>query len=303
MAKTNTPFLSLDARGSVGESITAQKSSGTTLLRKKPLPTDPYSLAQAYQRWLYEDYAYLWTQQSGIVTAWYRSAGVRFHLTGFQYWMKVMLSTMPDIMGWWRLDEPGGAVAHDSSKYQSDGAIFGAAPQKGVIDFAYYFDGINDRMTFGNPAQLQYNSQRSFVCFFNAPAFTGTIRQLSYSGYDAAPFGGRVILLAGSNDLNVWLKSPGAVVGAIQEPFTPDTWHCLVYTWDGVKIVGYVDGVTTWAPAAFAGPLACTGPLVFGRSPINNFWFKGYLDNVIYYNRVLTLTEIQRWSARRYPPQ
>jgi len=301
MSKTRTPFLSLDAHGSVGGSLTAQQLGSTTLVREKPLPTDPRSLPQAYQRWLYEDYAYLWTQQSSATTAYYRSSGVRFHLTGFQYWMKVMLSTMPDIVGWWRLDEKSGAVAHDSSKYESNGVIIGASPDTLAIDGAYIFDGFNDHITLASPPQMQYNSQRSLVLFFKAPAFTGALRYLIDSGHGVAPFGGRVFLLSASNDMNVWLKNSAGAFGAIQEPFTPDTLHCLCYTWDGTQVVGYMDGVTTWPPGAVVGPLACTNPFSFGSHAAPSHWFDGYLDNIIYYNRVLTLTEIKRWSARRYP--
>ncbi len=61
MAKTNTPFLSLGSQGSVGDTLTSQKRGRDTILRRLPVPTDLYSLPQAYQRWLYQDYAYLWT--------------------------------------------------------------------------------------------------------------------------------------------------------------------------------------------------------------------------------------------------
>lgn len=146
MAKTNTPFFSFGSRGSVGESLTTQKRGRDTVIRQLPLPTDPHSLAQTYQRWLYQDYAYLWTLQSLSTRRQYASDGVRFHLTGFQYWMKYQLTTRLNILAHWKLDNVIAGITPDSSPYANNGTVIGASPVAGIIGPALYFDGINDEV-------------------------------------------------------------------------------------------------------------------------------------------------------------
>lgn len=86
MAKTKTPYFGLGARGSVGQSITAQKKGLVTILRSKPFPTDPRSLPQLAQRQKYRDAVAVWnafTQEEK--QAWH---GVCPGLTGYQCFLR-----------------------------------------------------------------------------------------------------------------------------------------------------------------------------------------------------------------------
>ena len=51
----------------------------------------------------------------------------------------------PSLIGWWKLDEASGTVAHDSSGNGIDGAFTGE-PQwvEGIIGGALQFDGVDD---------------------------------------------------------------------------------------------------------------------------------------------------------------
>lgn len=301
MAKTKTPFLSLGSRGTVGGVLTSQKRGGDTILRKTPIPTDPYSLAQAYQRWDYRDYAYLWTLLSNSEKQIYRTRGSRYHITGFSQWMREQLKTLPDLAGRWHLDEKSGAIAHDSSKQGNNGIIIGASPAKGLIAGAYSFDGLNDNITIPPyPHPLQ---SKSVICFFNAPAFTGSFRYLWDFGYWTPPYGDIAYLNPNNNNATIYLRNTAAVVVSENSiPFTPDQWNCLGYTWDGTTVIYYIKGVPTGTPDALAGTL---GPASYSHylGAQQAIWqpFLGRIDTTIAYIRALDRTEMTRWSKRRYP--
>lgn len=144
MAKTKSPFFGFGSQGSVGESITTQKRGRDTIARRLPVPTDPYTLPQAYQRWLYQDYAYLWTTLSDADKAAYAATGSRHHRTGFQQWMSYALSNLPYILAFYKLDLTSAPIIYDASSYLHNGIRIGTSVTQGRIDSGLYWDGVND---------------------------------------------------------------------------------------------------------------------------------------------------------------
>ena len=301
MAKTKTPFFSMDAHGTLAGSITAQKRDNSTLVRAKPLPAYRYTLLQAYRRWLYFDYAYLWTKQSAATRATYRSYGVRHHLTGFQYWMKYNLTHLPDIAGWWKLDERIGAIAHDSSKNANHGVILGATPVDGIIDGAYSFDGINDVITIPTKPSLDLTSALTLEVFIKRTG-TQTIQPIVTKGTQFGVTSNYYLLIYLNTRLffDFWaggvrytLESIGNIVGS-GEP------RHIVGVYDGNKQLIYSDGYLNNSIVRGALTLnTVPEDLRIGRE--NTSWYKSIADNVILYNRALDPTEILRHSERRYP--
>ena len=76
MSKQKNPLVSLGAKGTVGKTLTFQEHHGVKIARTKPIPAYRYTLPQAYQRWLYEDYAHYWTEQNEATRRLYAAAGV-----------------------------------------------------------------------------------------------------------------------------------------------------------------------------------------------------------------------------------
>lgn len=301
MSKTKTPFLSLGSSGTVGGVLTSQKSSGVTILRSTPKPTDPYSLAQAYQRWDYRDYAYLWTLLTNSQKQVYRTRASRYHITGFSLWMREHLKDLPDLAGRWHLDEKTGAIAHDSSRNLNHAVIIGATPTTGLIDGAFSFDGLNDGLNCGIRPSLINLTAKSVLFFFKAPAFTGTVQVLYYAGYWEAPYGDRIRLWAASNQIVISLRDPTGALVARNMPFTPNEWTSIGYSWDGTTVIFIKDGVEVAPSMAFAGPLACSAVgTFFGYRPTTE-WYGGLLDHPTIWNRAIDLTEAKRHSERRYP--
>lgn len=64
MSKAKTPFFSLGSSGTVANAITTQKRGKLTVVRKKPIPTDPKSPAQLAQRQKYQDAVAEWNALS-----------------------------------------------------------------------------------------------------------------------------------------------------------------------------------------------------------------------------------------------
>lgn len=301
MAKTETPFFGLGAQGSVGGSITAQKRGPTTLLRKKPLPTDPYSLPQAYQRWLYQDYAYLWTQQSQATQALYRASGSRRHLTGFQMWMKLMLATIPDIVGWWRFDYQSGGITPDSSKKGNNATLVQALISPGWIDHSVFMDGIDDKVNCGNDPSLTVEQitiealiyptkldNRRIACKATQDPIGGTFWEYSLF-IQAAAF-------------NFEATISGVYKTLVGGTPLVDTLQHVAATYDGSYLRIVHNGALVATSPLTPGIISpYTQPLYIGYRPPAIQTNEGYIDNLIIYNRALDLTELKRHSERRYP--
>ena len=301
MAKTKTPFLSLGAQGSVGESITSQKRGRDTVLRRLPTPTDPYSLPQAYQRWLYQDYAYLWTKQNAAIQAEYRSLGSRIHLTGFQYWMKAQLANLPDLAAWWKLDTTTAPTTPDSSRNNNLATIFGASPADGLINGCFYFDGLNDYLQCAPSPSLNVTGDMTIeaIVRFKTQAIahyilqTGTINQA-----------GLIFLVGSDGSIQYYTSQAGSWQRSTAPPgtFSWDTTYHIAAIRKGLDARVYLDAVDkTTLFGAHQDPFPSTTFTQIGSDLIIANRAQGIIDNLIYYNRALDLTEIQRHSERRYP--
>lgn len=301
MAKTKTPFLSLGSQGSIGNSITTQRSPGSTIIRQKPHPTDRYTLPQAYQRWLYQDYAHWWALQSIPTQRQYAADGVRFHLTGFQYWMKYNLANLPDIVAIWHLDQTKGGITPDSSPNALDATIIGASPIVGPIDNALHFDGINDWGSVPTSDLLLPMAAITLEFFFKAaPApnwrhFINKSTAFAESG-----------LIAGL-DLNGELQWVlGTAAGAKQARSTAQyddgQLHHFAGRWES-DIDLFVDGqeVTYTIHDATASYLPNSLDLWFATTRGHTSYTDLELDHIILYNRRLDDITIQRHALRRYP--
>lgn len=301
MAKTKNPFFSLGSRGTVGGVLTTQALHNATLIRSKPIPAYRRTLPQQYQRWLYEDYAYLWTQQSAVTQHSYTLAGTRFHLTGFQYWMKYNLTNLPDIAGWWKQDDNSGAVTVDSSRNENTGTIIGASASSGYIGRALYYDGINDIVVVPSSPSLQVVS-----------AFT--LETLVHSDHDSSGLTSRWLVGKDWQYIIWWDRNPPFSASTVfvydgawhnvtsTIPLPKLTTHHLAAVYDDPLLLLYINGTLNnsknigsrlWTPSANAFTLGMTPGLTWPIAAI--------IDNTIFYNRALDPTEILRHSLRRYP--
>jgi hypothetical protein len=79
---------------------------------------------------------------------------------------------------------------------------------------------------------------------------------------------------------------------------TTSAWHMFTITYDGVNLLGYVDGVAG-SPTAFTGPMTNgVANLAFGFNPAysGDFW-AGMMAGVAIWNRALTSGEVASIAA------
>ena len=293
--------LSLGVKGTIGDALTFQKRGQRTIVREKPVPKDPYSLAQAYQRWDYRDYAHLWTLESEASKQTYRTRASRYHLTGFSLWMREHLRDLPHLRARWHLDELTGAVAYDTSHNANNATIFGAVPAPGLIDGAYYFDGIDDYLDCGSDPTITFTTT-FFAEFYIKPL-------------DGANYG--TLLQEPGSDIGLLIRETGAIInfrlGGVNDwvavspiDLWDGLWHHLFFFWDdsitnnNMRI--YIDGSLTHQQTKHGTIPAPTHNLRIGiRQVLGALPYKGTIDSPALYSETLPPSIILEHSERRYP--
>lgn len=301
MSKLKIPILSLDARGSLGEAVTFTRRRQQNIVEKKPVLPYFLTLPVQYQRWLYEDYAHLWTQQTLATKQVYRSTGGRYHLTGFQYWMKYQLTNLPDILAWWRLDRSSAPLTVDSSRNTNTGTVIGASPVAGRIDYCYSFDGVNDVINVAYHPSLNPLSDISFETFI----YPLTFGEGANWGRMYTQQGGNMFFIQAPSQLILTLigvtgSSFASGLGAV----TLNSWQ-HVYA-DRVRATGlvrfFVNGLFHSSVAGGNEALPQPGnPATIGNRWLGDRTFDGLIDNLVIRNSVLPDLTILRHALRRWP--
>lgn len=303
MSKLKSPVLSLGAQGTIADALTFQKRGQDTIVREKPIPTDPYSLAQAYQRWDYKDYAYLWTLLTNAQKQVYRTRASRYHITGFSLWMKEHLRDLTGIVARWHMDEATGSFVADSSHNNIHATSIGATPVPGVISNARYFDGLNDTVACGiNPLlrPTSYVTHEFFVkldklsqsCVLFCQGILPTEKRLAIGLYVT------------KDDILLGTATNKTGLNGIAAHLTTNVQHwCHLWDLTTNTITFFLDGVEQTLVAT---------PDYFSYDPSNRFWLgarensmwvPGIIDNFTIYDYLLPETLIKRHSKRRYPVQ
>lgn len=301
MAKPDKPLLSLGARGTIADSLTFQKRGQHTIARNKPTPKDPYSLPQAYQRWLYQDYAYVWTQQNPTVKQFYASQGSRFHLTGFQYWMMTHLTNLQNIAALWYLDDKA-LVAHDRSPNANHGTITGATPTSLAINGALSFDGDNDAINFGAPPSLDITASITMEAFIQLDILPSTRdRHFRICGKHNQAVD-MYIEKAGNTLRGVFPGLTDDYTSGVGTPLVANKLYHVAITYNMAYIRTYLNGALDLQNTS-TGNLAISAlPFYIGRrANLPTEWFEGIIDHCAVYTRALDPTELKRHSKRRYP--
>ncbi len=194
------------------------------------------------------------------------------------------------LIGQWKLD--GNAM--DSTPYENNGTLTGTTQttdRKGQANKAYSFDGSTTDINMGDPSNgsLETSSAMSISAWIK----TGTISASKFIASKWDGTNGFRLYYYNTNYLNLFV---GAQNGQISVDLEDSLWHLVVGTWDGTSTRIYVDGVLPAGGTDATGTTlaANTGSFRVGFADggaAGDHW-AGSIDDVRYYNRTLSQTEI-----------
>lgn len=144
MSKSINPLFSLDAHGTLADTLTVQKVGSLNIVRSKPKLPYSRTLPQQYHRWLYQDYLELWRNETDAVKATYRTLASRYNSTPIAQYMKEHLPTMKHLLAMWRLDRTVATVGYDSTPNNRHLDLLRPLNNTGPIAGAKLWDGVND---------------------------------------------------------------------------------------------------------------------------------------------------------------
>jgi len=193
-------------------------------------------------------------------------------------------SVSADLVGYWPLDEGSGTIAHDLSGNGNDGTLMGN-PQ--WSDRGILFDGVDDWIDLGNPAELPDGTSPRSVCVWAMTQSLGSDLNV-LMGYgspvtaQAFGFGRQDATLIGF----AWGNSV-----RMQNFFEIGMWYHLCLTYDGATAILYANGEALVSEPKvwnLVRSLACIGRQINGTQ----YWTGGIAD-VRIYDHTLTPAEIQ----------
>jgi concanavalin A-like lectin/glucanase superfamily protein len=188
------------------------------------------------------------------------------------------------LVAWWPGDADGSALVSGLNGTLENGASVGA----GWVRSAFHFDGANDRVRTG---ALALGNTFSVAAWVNSdvPNQGGYHRILEtqyspglYLGTDTAGTGYKLIV-------NNAFAPYGTVQGGT---IRPGEWQLVVGTYDGTTGTLYVDGSAV-STGAFTAPGATSLPVNIGAAYSGGVGWRGAIDEVQIFNRVLTAAEVR----------
>jgi len=205
---------------------------------------------------------------------------------------------------WWKFNEGSGTIAYDSAGSNNGTLVNGPVWTSGQIDGALSFDGTNDYVNMGDPADgsLDFGASDSFtislwfkrdiigvnhtlICkreVINGTHNEGYLWSISNDNLSAG--------IEGTNTIGTGITG-STTIGANQ-------WYHAVFVRDAAtdKLYLYLNGVSDAAPVTdtTTATLANTYNFMVGRWEYYNFYFDGSIDDVRIYKRALSAEEIEQ---------
>jgi len=224
-------------------------------------------------------------------------------------WTSSAEAAIPDLVGWWKLDEGSGTIAADSSGNGMDGTLVSDPVwrQDGVHNGCLFFDGAQSHVRVPNQDSLNPGDGSFTFAFWanveTAPGTQGTTNwDLAVNKRDAGSVGyyigaDRNQGSADQTGYRFMLGDTGATrrdTPFVIAPLGEWVFVAAVLDRDGNEHRISVDGGQTWATATPPpGPVTPAHDLGIGWDiGLNNYWFHGRIDDVRLYNWALSAQEL-----------
>jgi prepilin-type N-terminal cleavage/methylation domain-containing protein len=222
------------------------------------------------------------------------------------YSNQVYHSLGADAVGYWKFDEGSGTTAIDSSGYNNNGTIIGAAyttetpyqaAGQGSGKYALSFNGSNNYVTIPDNNSLDITGAITLEAWakFNSVAGYNVI----VGKRDVAGGSGSYSMRAYSNgDFEFFLYGVSDnFLTAGTSTIVTGRWYHLVCTYNGATKKIYIDGVER-ASEPTTGSITKTSLIVtIGADALGSRLHNGIIDEVRIYSAALTASEIQQHYA------
>ncbi|MHC4532948.1 MAG: PA14 domain-containing protein, partial [Planctomycetota bacterium] len=204
-----------------------------------------------------------------------------------------------NILGIWLLDEGNGDIAEDSSGNGNDGTLMGGPNWvDGIFGNALEFSGSGTYVDFGNAEALNVDVfSVSFWC--NFPSTQAWNHMASRGSHQGAGNPGAVnwgVMMVSAEEIVLFEMFNDTGWSGLRADSTAGQWHHVVATYDGDTMQLYHDGVLAAETSGAGVLLDQSRAFVIGaRSDAGSAggFFSGSIDEVGYFNTVLTLEDIE----------
>lgn len=194
--------------------------------------------------------------------------------------------------------------ANDVSGNGHHGTVTGATlaeDRHGNADFAYHFDGSGYISVETDTPILNVNTARWSMSFWVKPDQTQDRNSVPMVSYGYGRHGGYAISYWYQYGMfrTDFYDYSWTGTSLSKDEFDVHTWYLLTLTYDGENLKKYVNGVLVSKRAVTYYPTLSeyNYSLRFGVDSANvSYFFKGYMDDVRIYDRVLTDMEIAQMS-------
>ena len=203
----------------------------------------------------------------------------------------------PGLVSWWPLDETSGTTAADIEDANPGTHFNGPTPVAGKVAGALSFDGVDDYVDVLSPTGLPTGAAPRTVAYWaKADIQSGTQKTMFVYGDNALRDG--FFTFANFLDADtVAFSGVGPFNVTSTKNIQDNLYHFLTFTYDGSDVKIYVDGLDVTdlnnSDSGFALTTTQNNVRIGGHLNLDVGTFKGEIDEVQIFNRVLSATEIQ----------
>lgn len=199
------------------------------------------------------------------------------------------------LVAWW----PFNGNADDGSGNGYNGIVYSSivsSDRYGNINSAYSFNGSSSYIELPSTSSLG-PSNISVSCWYKLVGGNSNqslIRRRG-SGFQISYNLTAIYCSPASNKLNTWFwPNSTQFYNPILNNTIDNVWHNLVFTFDGLNYIVYLDGIQVYTTNSFGpGGLFSGDEFVIGRDgSVSNWYYNGFFDDLGIWNRALSQEEI-----------
>lgn len=215
----------------------------------------------------------------------------------------VRVSLGADLVGEWKLDEGTGTTTKDSSGNNNTGTLVNN-PQwvDGIFGKALKFSGADNYVGFNN--QITLNRYGATLEWWANPMNTASTGFFSISNATSGSYNSHLEM----RTTQIWGETDQNCNDVLFNVAKKEGWRHFVMIFENAKAYIYVNAEFLGESTSYGG-ITCTGPAAtqllndmtlryIGIKTAYSPSFNGFIDEVKFYNRALSSTEIQKLYAK-----